>query len=81
MNITTLVHQALSEKKTTTVKVDHLTFVISSYCYAKIGMTENMKFRIKCIDNPKFNREFDDVKELTDYIGQFVFTCVIDKLI
>lgn len=81
MNTTTLVHQALSESKTTIVNVDHLTFVISSYCYAKIGMTENMKFRIKCIDDPKFNREFDDVKSVTDYIGQFIFTCIIDQLI
>lgn len=70
-----------SKEKTTTVKVDNFTFTISAYCYKKVGMTENMKFRLKCKENPAHNREFDDVKEMTEYIGQFIFTCVIDQLI
>lgn len=65
----------------TVVKVDGFTFYIESYCYKKVGMTENMKFRIECKENPAHNREFDDIKEMTDYIGQFIFTCVIDQLI
>lgn len=68
----------LEKEKTMTVKVDHFTFILSAYCYEKVGMTENMKFRLKCKENPVHNREFDDIKEMTDYIGQFVFACAID---
>lgn len=70
--------QRKSKEKTFTVKVDNFTFTISAYCYRKIEMTENMKFRLKCKENPAYNREFDDVKEMTDYIGQFIFTSAID---
>ena len=70
-----------TKERTTIVKVDEFTFSISAFCYEKVGMTENMKFRLKCKENPTYNREFDDVKELNDYIGQFIFTCVIAQLV
>lgn len=73
--------KSTGKKTKTIVKVDEFTFAIEAYCYQKVGMTENMKFRLKCKENPAYNREFDDVKEMTDYIGQFIFTCVVDQLI
>ena len=73
--------KSTGKKTKTIVKVDEFTFAIESYCYQKVGMTENMKFRLKCKENPAYNREFDDVKEMTEYIGQFIFTCVIDQLV
>lgn len=74
--------ELLSKEKTSiTVKVDTLTFILYPYCYKKIEMTENMKFRILCKENPEYNREFDDIKEMTDYISQFIFTSVVDLMI
>lgn len=70
-----------SKEKTVTVKVDNFTFTLSAYCYTKVGTTENMKFRLTCKENPVHNREFDDLKTMTDYIGEFIFTSVIDLLI
>ena len=74
--------ELLSKEKTSiTIKVDTLTFILYPYCYKKIEMTENMKFRILCKENPEYNREFDDIKEMTDYISQFIFTSVVDLMI
>lgn len=73
--------QRKTKENSFTVKVEGFTFSISAYCYEKVGMTENMKFRVKCKENPDHNREFDDVKEMTDYIGQFVYTCAIDLML
>ena len=69
------------EKTTTTVKVDNITFTIHPYCYKKIEMTENMKFRIVCKENPEYNQEFDDINGMTEYIGQFIFSSVIDLMV
>ena len=73
--------KAKSQNDTVTIKVENFTFTIHPYCYKKVGMTENMKFHLKCKENPAHDREFDDIKEMTDYIGQFIFTCVIDLMI
>lgn len=70
-----------SKNKVVTIKVDGFTFTIHPYCYKKVEMTENMKFRIKCKENPAHNREFDDIKEMTDFIGQFIYMSVIDRMI
>lgn len=69
-----------SKNKTITVKVACFTFTISAYCYQKVGDTENMKFRLKCKENYEHDREFDDVKSLTDYINTFISACVIDLI-
>ena len=66
------------KKKTVTVKVGEFTFNISAYCYKKVGMTENMKFRIKCKENSFYSKEFDDIKEMVDYISEFIYSYSID---
>ena len=70
--------QRKTKEKTVTIKVGEFTFILGAYCHKKVGMTENMKFRLKCKENSDHNREFDDVKEMTDYLGQFIYTCAID---
>jgi len=72
--------QAKSKEKTITVKVDAFTFILSAYCYKKVGMTENMKFRLRCKENSAHDREFDDIKSMSDYIGEFIFACAIDLI-
>lgn len=69
------------KQKKVVIKVDNLTFHISAYCYQKIEMTENMKFKVKCKEYPDYNREFDDLKEMTDYIGQFIYNNTIDLML
>ena len=67
-----------SKDKTVTVKVGEFTFILSAFCYKKIGATENMKFRLKCKENSNYDKEFDDIKEMTDYIMEFIYSYAID---
>lgn len=66
-----------SKEETVQIKVGDYTFILSAYCYKKVELTENMKFRIKCKENPDFDREFDDIAEMTHYIGEFVYSYAI----
>ena len=67
-----------SKGKTVKIKVGDYTFTLSAYCYKKVELTENMKFRVKCKENPEFNREFDDIAEMTHFIGEFIYAYAID---
>lgn len=63
------------------VQVGKLTFTISAYCYKKVGMTENMKFRLVCKQNPEFSGEFDDYQSLMDELNKHIFSLVIDTVL
>ena len=67
-----------SKEKTVTVKVGDFTFILSAYCYKKVGMTENMKFKLKCKENSDYNKVFDDITEMVTYISEFIYSYAID---
>lgn len=67
-----------SKENTVTIKVGEFTFILSAYCYKKVEMTENMKFRLKCKENSNLSREFDDINDMTNYIGEFLYSYAID---
>ena len=73
--------QKKPKEKTLTIKVDQFTFIVSAYCHKKVGMTENMKFRLKCKEHPDYNHDFDDLKEMMDYINEFIYCYAIDLIV
>ena len=67
-------------QKKAVIKVDNLTFIVSSFCYQKVGMTENMKFRLECKENPTLDGVFDDYKSLMDKLNEHIFNAVIQTV-
>lgn len=66
--------------KKAVIKVDNLTFEVSSFCYEKVGMTENMKFRLMCKEKPILGGVFDDYKSLMDKLNEHIFDAVIQTV-
>lgn len=66
--------------KKVTIKVGKLTFLVSSFCYKKVGMTENMKFRLECREVPLYGGVFDDYKSLMDKLNEHIFNLVIQTV-
>ena len=54
------------------VEIGNLIFRISAYCYKRVGDTENMKFKVKCMFHPEYNREFDDVESVKKYFSTII---------
>lgn len=67
-------------QKKAVIKVDNLTFEVSSFCYQKVGMTENMKFRLVCKEQPLLGGVFDDYKSLMDELNKHIFDAVIQTV-
>ena len=67
----------MNATKKATIKVGKLTFLVSSFCYKKVGMTENMKFRLECREAPLYGGIFDDYKTLMDELNKHIFNEVI----
>ena len=67
-----------SEEKTVSVKVGDFNFILSAFCYKKVGMTENMKFKLKCKENSNYDKEFDDIQDMITYISEFLYSYAID---
>ena len=63
-----------------TIKVNNLTFLVSSFCYQKVGMTENMKFRLECRENPTLGGVFDDYQSIMDTLNKYIFDAVIQTV-
>ena len=67
--------------KKAVIKVDNLTFLVSSFCYERIGMTENMKFRLECVECPLLGGVYDDYKSLMDELNKYIFDSVIQTVL
>ena len=63
------------------VQIRDYTFHISVFCFAKVGDTENMKFRLECEQNSDFGREFDDFESMKEYLSKFMQEELFDYLI
>ena len=64
-------------QKKAVIKVDNLTFEVSSFCYKKVEMTENMKFRLICREKPILGGVFDDYQSLMEALNKHIFDAVI----
>ena len=64
-------------QKKAVIKVDNLTFEVSSFCYKKVEMTENMKFRLECKENPILGGVFDDYHSLMIELNKYIFEAVM----
>lgn len=63
------------------VQIGKYTFRISTFCFAKVGDTENMKFRLVCEDHEDLCGEFDDFESLKTYLTKFLQEELFDYLI
>ena len=62
------------------VKIGNLTFLVYPFCYKKVGDTENMKFRLECPFHMKYNKDFDDLKSLNEYLNGFLEDLLTDLI-
>ena len=63
------------------VQIRNYTFYISTFCFQKVGDTENMKFRLECEQNSDLGGEFDDFEGLKTYLNKFLQEELFDHMI
>lgn len=62
------------------IRIGNNTFYVSTFCFKKVGDTENMKFRLECPTANHLNRDFDDYKGLENYINNFLWLDVMQLI-
>lgn len=66
-----------SEKHDTVrVKISSYDFIIETFVYETVGSTENMKFRLTCLNEPDLSGEFDDYEAVKDRLNEFLWEAV-----
>ena len=63
------------------VQIGKYTFRISTFCFQKVGDTENMKFRMMCDSHEDLGGEFDDFESLKTYLNKFLQEELFDYMI
>lgn len=71
----------MNAPKKAVIKVEDKTFLVSSFCYKKVGFTENMKFRLECVECPLLGGVYDDYKSLMDELNNYIFNAVIQTVL
>lgn len=62
-----------SEKRDTVrVKISSYDFIIETFVYSTVGSTENMKFRLTCLNEIDLSGEFDDYEALKNRLNEFL---------
>lgn len=70
-----------SEKQETVrVKISSYDFIIEAFVYTTVGTTENMKFRLTCLNEPDLSGEFDDYEALKERLNEFLWEAVDVRL-
>ena len=67
----------MNAPKKAVIKVEDKTFLVSSFCHERIGFTENMKFRLECLECPLLGGVYDDYQSLMDELNKYIFNAVI----
>ena len=62
------------------VKISSYDFIIEAFVYATVGSTENMKFRLTCLNEIDLSGEFDDYEALKDRLNEFLWEAVDAKV-
>lgn len=62
------------------VRIGVNLFRISTFCYKKVGDTENMKFHLECSNDEIGSMDFDDYKSLEDFLTGFLKTAVFQLM-
>lgn len=73
--------QRVESKEGYKVQIGKYTFRISTFCFKKVGETENMKFRLVCEENADFGGEFDDFESLKNHLNRFLQEELLDYMI
>lgn len=63
------------------VQIRDYTFYITLFCYKKVGETENMKLRLECEQDCKFNGEYDDYESVKEVLVEFMRKELFDYMI
>ena len=62
-----------SEKRNTVrVKISSYDFIIETFVSSTVGSTENMKFRLTCLNEIDLSGEFDDYEALKNRLNEFL---------
>lgn len=66
-----------SEKHDTVrVRISSYDFIIETFVYETVGTTENMKFRLTCLNEPDLSGEFDDYEAVKERLNEFLWEAV-----
>ena len=63
------------------VQLGKYIFRISTFCFKKIGDTENMKVRLACEGHEDLGGDFDDFESLKIYLNKFMQEELFDYMI
>lgn len=71
-----------SEKKQCVhVKIGDNSFVIETFVYETVGDTDNMKFRLTCLNEPDLSGTFDDYESVKERLNEFLLEAVDERCI
>ena len=69
------------KKDTVRVTIGSYDFVIETFIYSTVGTTDNMKFRLTCLNEPNLSGEFDDYVAVKERLNEFLLESVVEVLI
>ena len=61
------------KRKTVHVQIQENLFVIESFVFCKCGDTENMKFRLTCLNEPDLSETYDDYAGVKKRLEEFLW--------
>lgn len=62
------------------VSIDYWDFIIESFVYKTVGSTENMKYRLTCLNSPDLSGEFDDYISVMNRLSEFLWEGVSELI-
>lgn len=63
------------------VQIGEYVFLISTFCFQKVGDTENMKFRVVCLKDETLSGEFDDFESVKNHLSKLLQEQLFDYMI
>lgn len=69
------------KKQCVHVKIGDNSFVIETFVYETVGNTDNMKFRLTCLNEPDLSGTFDDYESVKERLNEFLFEAVDERCI
>ena len=69
------------KRDTVKVTIGDREFLIETFVAEVVGDTENMKFRLTCLNNPEDSEDFDDYASLSNRINEHLWYLVDKRLL
>ena len=62
------------------IKIGSIELLLSTFCFQKVGNTENMKFRVRS-NHPEYEGDFDDFQSVKELINSIMDDKVLDTIL